>query len=140
MTISINNLINDLSTRSARAILSQLGLRSHTLRDYLGELFAQKPGAPGALLAEPVLEAAFGWKTADRTMAELARDDVLHRKLVAALDRPAREYREQASRSGADPTSTSSTAGKCCSTAHPIRPREQRHGLWQDGVLPRAHP
>ena len=96
MTISLNNMIDDLSVRSARAILSQLGLRSHTLREYLGELFAQKPGAPGALLAEPVLEAAFGWKAADRTMAELARDGVLHRKLVAALDRPAREYREHA--------------------------------------------
>ena len=96
MTISLNSMIDDLSIRSARAILSQLGLRSHTLRDHLGELFAQKPGTPGALLAEPVLEAAFGWKTADRTMAELARDGVLHRKLVTALDRPAREYREHA--------------------------------------------
>ena len=88
MTININNLIGDLSTRSARAILSQLGIRSEVLRDHLTTLYARRPGAPGALLAEPVLEAAFGWKAADRTMAELARDGFLHDELVAALDRP----------------------------------------------------
>lgn len=96
MTISINDLINDLSNRSSRAILSQLGLRFKPLRHYLTDLFAQEPGTPGAFLAAPVLEAAFGWKAADRTMAELAEDGLLHRTLVGALDRPAREYLEQA--------------------------------------------
>ena len=88
MTTNISNLIGDLSTRSARAILSQLGIRSEVLRDHLTTLYARRPGTPGALLAEPVLEAAFGWKAADRTMAELARDGFLHDELVAALDRP----------------------------------------------------
>ena len=96
MTISLNSLINDLSTRSARAVLSQLGLRSQPLRDYLADLFCAEPGRPGAFLAAPVLEAAFGWKKVDRSMAELADSGLLHRKLVAALDRPAREYKEHA--------------------------------------------
>lgn len=72
-TISISNLIQDLSTRSGRAILSQLGLRSPALRKYLASLYAQEPGEPGALLADPMLEAAFGWKVADVDMQGLVR-------------------------------------------------------------------
>ena len=68
MTVSISNLIQDLSTRSGRAILSQLGLRSAALREYLEKLYAQEPGDPGALLADPVLEAVFGWKLAETDM------------------------------------------------------------------------
>ena len=59
-TLSVSNLIRDLSVRSGRAILSQLGLRSPALRGYLENLYARNPGEPGALLADPVLEATFG--------------------------------------------------------------------------------
>ena len=92
-TVSISNLIQDLSTRSGRAILSQLGLRSPTLRKYLGSLYARKPGAPGALLADPVLEAAFSWKLAETDMQGLSRSGLLRRELVSAMDKPPREYR-----------------------------------------------
>ena len=95
-TVSISNLIQDLSTRSGRAILSQLGLRSPALRKYLASLYAQEPGEPGALLADPVLEAAFGWKLADTDMQGLARSGLLRRELVSAMDKPSREYREYA--------------------------------------------
>ena len=44
--VSISNLIQDLSTRSGRAILSQLGLRSPTLRKYMASLYAREPGEP----------------------------------------------------------------------------------------------
>ena len=92
-TVSISSLIQDLSTRSGRAILSQLGLRSPTLRKYLGSLYARKPGAPGALLADPVLEAAFSWKLAETDMQGLSRSGLLRRELVSAMDKPPREYR-----------------------------------------------
>ena len=95
-TISISNLIQDLSTRSGRAILSQLGLRSPALRKYLASLYAQEPGEPGALLADPMLEAAFGWKVADVDMQGLVRSGLLRQDLVSAMNKPVREYREYA--------------------------------------------
>ena len=90
-TVSISNLIHDLSTRSGRAILSQLRLRSPALREHLARLYAQDP-----LLADPVLEAAFGWKKADEDMLTLVRSGLLRRDLVSALHRPPPQYREYA--------------------------------------------
>ena len=95
-TVSISNLIQNLSTRSGRAILSQLGLRSPALRKYLESLYAREPGEPGALLSDPVLEAAFGWKVADMDMQGLVRSGLLRQELVSAMDKPLREYREYA--------------------------------------------
>ena len=92
-TVSISKLIQDLTTRSGRAILSQLGLRSPALRKYLGYLYGREPGEPGALLADPVLEAAFGWKLADVDMQGLSRSGLLREELVSAMDKPPREYR-----------------------------------------------
>ena len=91
--VSISNLIQDLSSRSGRAILSQLGLRSLVLRKYLASLYAQQPGEPGALLADPVIEAAFGWKIANIGMQELVGSGLLREELVEAMDKPPTEYR-----------------------------------------------
>ena len=93
MTVSISSLIRDLSTRSGRAILSQLGLRSAALRDYLEKLYAREPGEPGALLAAPVLEAVFGWKLAEKDMKGLAKSGLLGQELVSAMDNPPHEHR-----------------------------------------------
>ena len=93
-TISIENLIQDLSTRSGRAILSQLGLRSPALREYLGKLYSLAPGEPGSLLADPVVEAAFGWKVADTDMRELSRAGLLRKELVRAMDEPPGKLRD----------------------------------------------
>ena len=84
-TVSVSNLIRDLSVRSGRAILSQLGLRSPALRGYLENLYARTPGEPGALLADPVLEATFGWKQADVDMQGLSRNGLLRNELVSAM-------------------------------------------------------
>ena len=94
MTTRISALLNDLTKRSGRAVLSQLGVRSEVLRRHLATLYAQEPGTPGALLAEPVLEATFGWKTADETMADLTKEGLLRRELVTALDKPPSPYRK----------------------------------------------
>ena len=92
-TVSIPDLIQDLSTRSGRAILSQLGLRSPALREHLAKLYAREPGEPGSLLADPVVEAAFGWKVADTDMVSLAKAQLLTEDLVRAMDRPPPEFR-----------------------------------------------
>ena len=95
-TVSISDLVNDLSVRSGRAIISQLGLRSPALRTHLEHLYAQEPGSPGALLADPVFEAAFGWTQADGGMQTLAKSGLLRKDLISAMDRPPREFREYA--------------------------------------------
>ncbi len=95
-TVNISNLIRDISTRSGRAILSQLGLRSLALREYLENLYAQNPGESGALLADPVLEATFGWKVADVNMSGLVQRGLLRQKLVSAMAKPKGPYKEQA--------------------------------------------
>lgn len=92
-TVSIASLIQDLSTRSGRAMLSQLGLRSAALREHLEKLYARGPGEPGSLLADPVVEAAFGWKVADVDMVGLSSAGLLRKELVRAMDGPARELR-----------------------------------------------
>ena len=92
-TVSIPDLIHDLSTRSGRAILSQLSLRSPALREHLAKLYAREPGEPGSLLADPVVEAAFGWKVADTDMLSLAKAQLLAEDLVRAMDRPPPEFR-----------------------------------------------
>ena len=92
-SVSIPDLIGDISTRSGRAILSQLGLRSPALREHLAKLYAREPGESGSLLADPVVEAAFGWKLANPNMLSLAKAKLLTEDLVRAMDRPAREYR-----------------------------------------------
>ena len=95
-TIGITGLIEDLRTRSGRAILSSLGLRSGPLREYLRALYAQNPGEPGALLADPVVEATFGWTEAEADMDALVAEGLLSDELVAAMDKPrgkeAQEY------------------------------------------------
>ena len=93
-SVSISSLIQDLSTRSGRAILSQLGLRSPALREYLEKLYARGPGEPGSLLADPVVEAAFGWKVADVNMLSLSSSGLLRKELVRAMDGPAGELRK----------------------------------------------
>ena len=66
------------------------------LRGYLADLYSRAPGEPGALLAEPVLEAAFGWKRANVDMKKLAERGFLQSELVSAMDKPPRDYREYA--------------------------------------------
>ena len=93
-TVDITTLIDDLATRSGRAIMSQLGLRSESLRRYLGALYARSPGQPGALLAAPVVEATFGWKLADTDMASLPAAGLLREDVVSAMAEPPRDYRD----------------------------------------------
>ena len=77
-------------------MVAQLGLRSGVLRDHLARLYSREPGSPGALLADPVLEAAFGWKLSEKNMRGLCSAGLLSENLVAAMDKPPRGLREHA--------------------------------------------
>ncbi|WP_232516471.1 DEAD/DEAH box helicase [Thauera sinica] len=83
-----SELIPELAVRAARATVSRLGFSSTPLRAHLTALFSAGYGERGCFLGDPVFEATFGWKEANRTLAELARDGLLSAELVQALDRP----------------------------------------------------
>ena len=93
---NISDLVHKLGTRSGRAIVSQLGLRSPALRNHLLNMFEREPGTPGALLADPVFEATFGWKPADADMQGFAERGLLRKDLVSSMDKPPRDYSDHA--------------------------------------------
>ena len=81
------SLVNDLNTRAARAVVSQMGVNSNALRHHLQAIFEQEPGRRGSFLADPVFEATFPWQTAREEMDDLS-GQLLHPDLIAAMDQP----------------------------------------------------
>ncbi len=90
---NFSSLARQLSTRSARAAISLIGTRSQPLREHLRGIFEQSAGQKGSFIADPVFESMFGWRLADKTMANLA-GSLLHPDLIKAMDSPPRTLRE----------------------------------------------
>ena len=55
-TIKFSQLIEQLSRRTHRALVSQFGFRNAVLNEYLGDVLSQPAGTDGSLLADPVFE------------------------------------------------------------------------------------
>ena len=83
-------LLPVLADRAKLSAISRLGFSNVPLRRYLAEIFDRPFGEPGAFLADPTLEAVFGWQKAGPTMAELV-GDLLTPELVKAMDEPQAE-------------------------------------------------
>ena len=77
-------LAEQLSRRATRAVVGLRGLRSDALRAYLAARLDQAPGTEGALLADPVFEATFGWQLSTKTLDALS-GGLLCDSLVRAL-------------------------------------------------------
>ena len=86
--LSFAAVVRDLSQRSSRALSSQLAVRSPELRRFLTGTFEAPAGSDGALLADPIFEATFGWRLARETMVDLAKSGTLSPRLVGAMDSP----------------------------------------------------
>lgn len=86
--LSFADVVRELAQRSSRALSSQLAVRSPELRRFLTDTFEAPAGSDGALLADPVFEATFGWRPARETMAELAESGTLTPRIVEAMDSP----------------------------------------------------
>ena len=86
--LSFADVVRDLSQRSSHALSSQLAVRSPELRRFLIDTFEAPAGSDGALLADPIFEATFGWRLARETMADLAESGTLTPRLVRAMDSP----------------------------------------------------
>ena len=89
-----SDLAQDLCSRAARAVISQLGPSSAPLRAHLRARLEQFVGAEGSFLANPVFETKFGWKSIDATLEELS-PSLLHPLLIDALDRPPKELEKE---------------------------------------------
>ena len=85
-----STLVEQLGRRATRAVLGLCGFRNDALREYLRTLFDREAGTPGAFLADPVFEASFGWRPAERTFGEL-EGELLHPDLIHALCNPQRQ-------------------------------------------------
>ena len=130
-----STLLDELNTRSARAVVSQMGVNSNALRRHLQTIFEQKPGQEGSFLAEPVFEATFPWKLADVTMDDLSRT-LLHPNLVDAMDQPPQdldEFRFPRERSPVPPPTTDLEYPQA--RAHPISSRHEWDGIRENRVF-----
>lgn len=81
------SLIDELRTRSTRAIQSLLALKNPALRDYMSQQLLGIPGQKGALLADPVFEPTFGWQKSQASLISLS-GNLLHPSLVHNMTTP----------------------------------------------------
>jgi len=87
-------LATQLNRGASRAALGLLGFRSDPLREHLRSLFEGAPGTGHSFLADPVFEAMFGWKPANKTLGQLS-GNLLEPSLVAALSQPPKSLAEE---------------------------------------------
>ena len=85
-SISLTNLYKAISSVSVDAVLNQLNFRHSSLRNYLRSLFSGQEQLSHGFLADPVIEATFGWHSAIETMHELAEQNEISPNLVDCMD------------------------------------------------------
>lgn len=78
-------LIANLSMRAADAAIARNRIVHAPLREALRDRVRRPAGDAGSFLAEPLFEAMFSWRAADRTLQQLADEGLLHPALVGAL-------------------------------------------------------
>jgi DEAD/DEAH box helicase domain-containing protein len=93
--LSFPSLVDVMSTRVARAVISQMRARTTPFREHLRQVFEQSAGIGGSFVADPIIESMFGYELASETFGDLG-GKLLHPKLVAAMASPAKELREHA--------------------------------------------
>ena len=81
----LDEALSGLSIRGASSVVARGRVASPALNAVLLRRLSARPGEKGALLADPVFEAARAWETADCSLGDLA-GRLLHPDLVAALD------------------------------------------------------
>ncbi|MBP0447318.1 DEAD/DEAH box helicase [Roseomonas sp. SSH11] len=81
----ISSLVQTLTSRAAEAAIGRSRIVNGALREHLRVRLSCAAGATGSLIADPVLEAAFGHEPAPATLQELSEQGLLHPETVAAL-------------------------------------------------------
>ena len=137
-------LIANLSTRAADAAIGRSRIVHAPLREALRDRVRRPAGEGGSFLAEPLFEAMFGWKAANRTMQQLADEGLLHPALVAAMakDQPiastGREERNTFPRRQAPYHHQLEVLAEAACRASASPGCHQRNRVRQDRMLPSA--
>ncbi len=80
-----STLTRQLADRAARAMVSQINPANRALGEHLRDRLSQPPGDADSLLAPPVFEALFPWRTHGETLESLP---FMQPRLVEAMDQP----------------------------------------------------
>lgn len=85
-SISLTNLYTAISSVSVDAVLNQLNFRHDSLRAYLRSVLSSQMRHNDGFLAEPVIEATFGWHSSERSLNDLTKQGELSARLVKCMD------------------------------------------------------
>ncbi len=85
MSSRIFPLIDRLSSRAAEAPLRITRIANAPRRNHLRDILSRHAGERGSLIADPLLEAAFGSKTTALTISDLVAEGLLHEDTALAL-------------------------------------------------------
>ncbi len=83
---ALDRTLVEMSRRSASAVVARGRIKSRSLNAALLRRLSAAPGEKDSLLADPILECASSWASADVTLDDLA-GGLLHPRLVETLDR-----------------------------------------------------
>lgn len=92
----LESLVSIVPRQIARAVAHQYGLRSGGLRETIEATLASAPGTVGALVADVVLEAMFGYVAAPKSMKQLAAEGLIEKRLQKAMANPPASLAEYA--------------------------------------------
>ena len=96
--LRIHPLLSRIPQRLSDALLSMLRPADAGLRDWLGVQLGAYPGNEGAILAPPLIECMYRWRSGDKSLANLQADGLLHQNFVSALGSANGDYRFPAER------------------------------------------
>lgn len=86
-TLNSFQVVSDLRSRLAEAMLGQSGLNHIALAKEIRRRFTSLADRESVLITDPVIEAAFPFETAKQTVQELS-ETLVHPRVVAALNQP----------------------------------------------------
>lgn len=96
--LRLRPLLDRIPSRLADALASMLRPKSKELRDFIKAAAGAPPGAPGALMGDPLIEPVFRWKVARETIEQLGQRGVLSRRFISSLTEARGDYHFPASR------------------------------------------
>lgn len=93
-SIKFAPLIEQLSRRTQRALVSQFGFRNAVLNDYLSDVLSRPAGTEGSLLADPVFEGTFGYKEGRKSLEEM-KGNLFNPALIDGMAKTDKKYKNE---------------------------------------------